>query len=234
MKSFLISDDKPHLNLLYFVRIAVHLIPDTAIVQQLPQRTFGDMRKAVRLLTPTGLQVLPFSDQLHEREAVALGCGSTFEDHSEFSGHFESVGGEVAVSRRERRRLHGANSEDCNNSTNFFCWMSCFDVPNAESAADYAGDGWSLYCLDPSVLSSSNNNVSQAVAPCTENGVMGAAMNPSCQGKWQKSVPGLPGVPVVVNHTMRVEEPFCYGATSMYMNGFNVSFRAWILKSRSL
>jgi hypothetical protein len=199
----------------------VHLVPEAAVVQRTPRRTLADMRRAVRTMTPAGLHVLPFGEYQQGPETVAVGCGSLLEGDPRAIETGPSQ--LLSTSRRQRRELHGSNPGDCNNSTNFFCWMSCFDIPEADNAADYVHDGWSLYCLDPSVLSSSSN-VTLAVQPCTENGIMGAAMNPICTGKWQKSVAGLPGVPIAVNATLPTHaEPFCYGATSMYMNGFNVS-----------
>jgi len=139
-----------------------------------------------------------------------------------------------------RRRLQMVDDASvCNNNTNFYCWMSCLEIPHRKKAATFINDGYSLYCVDPSVMASSGD-VSIAVEPCNEQGVVGAAMNTNCMGSWQPTVPGLPVQEVLVEPlNVDQDEPFCYGGTSMYMDGFQwvgktciiYLFPNWILSS---
>jgi len=115
--------------------------------------------------------------------------------------------------------------------------MSCLDIPNADRAEDYVTSGYSLYCLDPSVLSSSvPDTLAEAVAECPYG-----VHNAKCVGSWQFSVPGVPSTQVITNATDSAgEEPFCYGGTSMYMDGFHwmdtvcviYLFPEWILNTK--
>jgi hypothetical protein len=151
---------------------------------------------------------------------------------------------------RQRRRLqHVGSPTDCNNVTNFFCWFQCLNVPESDQVHEYITQGFSLYCLDPSVLPSSD--LMQAVEPCEE----GYVHNPACTGSWQ---PKEDGVPTTVhfgnhddgtgNHTLpsthssTTREGFCYGGTSMYMDGFHwvneglcviYLFPGWVLSTRA-
>jgi hypothetical protein len=139
--------------------------------------------------------------------------------------------------RRRRRRLqHVGSPAECNNVTNFFCWYQCLDIPNPASAGQYAAEGYSLYCLDPAVLANSGNVVSEAAAPCEG----GYNHNSNCLGSWQPTAPSLEGYPVALNASLsEVEEQFCYGGTSMYMDGFQwvgtaciiYLFPAWVLST---
>ena len=68
-------------------------------------------------------------------------------------------------------------------------------------------------------------------------------MDPACMGVWQKTAPGVTAQEVVVENglTSFDDEPFCYGGTSMYMDGFNwvgvvcaiYLFPGWILDSQA-
>jgi hypothetical protein len=114
----------------------------------------------------------------------------------------------------KRRRLQHQDPSACNNSTNFFCWMQCLDVPNANQAQGYVNEGYSLYCLDPAILSSSNNRVSEAAAPCQN----GWVHNANCLGSWQPTAPGVPAGTINVtaaNATNGQDQPFCYSGTTM-------------------
>lgn len=107
--------------------------------------------------------------------------------------------------------------------TNFFCWTQCLEIPNYEQAESYITEGNSLYCLDPGILARSGNQVSKAVEPCN-----GKVHNSNCQGIWHRTSPSialmagqLASWPVEYNTTLTVEEMYCYGGTSMYMDGFH-------------
>ncbi|KAL7514166.1 hypothetical protein ACHAXN_013268 [Cyclotella atomus] len=136
--------------------------------------------------------------------------------------------------RHNRRRMqHVGSPANCNNETNFFCWYQCLSIPNAEHSLDYLRDGHSLYCLDPSMLS--DNSVADAAAPCKD----GYTHNSACSGSWQVTDPSLEGYEFPNYAAVLAEEEkaaaaaaaaypapengdaYCYGGTSMYMDGFN-------------
>jgi hypothetical protein len=144
--------------------------------------------------------------------------------------------------KQQRRRMqHVGSPANCNNETNFFCWYQCLSIPNAEHSLDYLRDGHSLYCLDPSMLS--DNSVADAAAPCKN----GYTHNSACSGSWQVTDPTLTGYEFPNYNAVLLEEEkaaeeanaaaadaaaaaypppengdaYCYGGTSMYMDGFN-------------
>jgi len=91
------------------------------------------------------------------------------------------------------------------------------DIPDVDKAQEYIDQGKSLYCLEPAVLASSQQ-VSSAVDSCTEIGVVGGAMNEACLGSWQTTAEGVTSQVVRVDVSAQdLNEPFCYGGTSMYM-----------------
>jgi hypothetical protein len=214
----------------------VHLVPESSIIQKVPQRTFADMRNAVGgLMSHKNSRA---SDESSEAELdLTIGCGNSYAHN-----HNDERNQDL-VSMSQRRRLqHVEGPSACNNRTNFFCWMSCLDIPEAKNAEAYINEGYSLYCLDPSVLASTGNKISEAQKPCYDQGVLGLAMVPACMGVWQKTAPGVPAQEVDVEGGITFEdEPFCYGGTSMYMDGFNwvgvvctiYLFPGWILDTQT-
>ena len=86
------------------------------------------------------------------------------------------------------RRLqdHVASPANCDNETNFFCWNQCLDIPDAENADQYANDGKSLYCMDPSRLADS---LVDAYTPCGG----GSVHNMNCTGAWYDTDETIPG-----------------------------------------
>ena len=154
-----------------------------------------------------------------------------------------------------RRRLQHVNSpSQCNNQTNFFCWYQCIDIPSSDLAEQYINDGYSLYCLNPALLSSSNNPILDATEPCEG----GFVHNSHCIGSWQKTDASVPGYQLpyeaakqdsnlastttttTTEMEMGGEDPYCYGGTSMYMDGFTWQdttcviylFSSWVLSTR--
>jgi hypothetical protein len=128
---------------------------------------------------------------------------------------------------------------NCNNVTNFFCWHQCIDIPDSEHAEDYVQDGYSLYCLDPAILAESSS-ISDAAAPCKE----GYVHNAACTGKWQETDDSAPAYKLPYEATKAypipdTESKYCYGGTSMYMDGFNWQgttcviylFQSWVLST---
>jgi len=189
------------------------------------------------------------------------GCGTKMFESSPFEG---AVVSPSSYDRTNRRRLQHVNSpENCNNVTNFFCWHQCIDIPNSEHVQEYVRDGYSLYCLDPSIMASSENSIPEATDPCKG----GFAHNSNCVGSWQSTdnrvsgyfFPGLTsrspspapsatqegakedGARQEVNYPLpeEIEEQFCYGGTSMYMDGFHwldsaciiLLFPSWVLST---
>ena len=184
---------------------------------------------------------LPWKGMAFDQDGTSIesiGCGSmTTSTAEERAPDQSSLPISLEQDRRRRRRLQMVGSaSDCNNSTNFFCWMSCLDIPNVDEAESFVTTGYSLYCLDPSVLSLSGNDVSQAVAECPDN-----VHNAACVGSWQLTVPGVPTTNVLYNKTNSAgnAEPFCYGGTSMFMDGFHWTdtvciiylFPEWVLNT---
>lgn len=202
----------------------MHLVPDSAVVDHTGehQRTFAEMRQAM-ILRHHNKNTRTFSSDAPSAQLndISIGCGFSQETPRTNQQQEDVSLSSTAISRR--RLQHVENAEACNNVTNFYCWMSCLDIPQADQVKGYVNEGYSLYCVDPSVLASSGNRVSQALKPCTEAGTIGAAMNSNCMGSWQPTAPGIPSQLPLQNGTGTASsrgEPFCYGGTSMYMDGF--------------
>ena len=217
-------------------------------------------RQEQKQSTSTGNEEIMFPFQLKDYNAHAPnspvdGCGIRVEDVPlEDDAINGEVGGgdnttitttNVQSSRRRRRRIQHVNSPaNCNNITDFFCWYQCLDIPNSSDAEANVKGGQSLYCLDPSLLSSS---VIEATTPCRN----GYVHNSNCIGSWQKTDANVPGytlpykistednsessinsIPAVADN-----DEYCYGGTSMYMDGFTWQgsacviylFRSWVL-----
>ncbi len=181
----------------------------------------------------------------HVPSSTVDGCGTTsFNQDS----HMGLPSGEEQNHRR--RRLQHVNSpSQCNNQTNFFCWYQCIDIPSSELAEQYVQDGYSLYCLNPALLSSSDNPILDATEPCEG----GFVHNSHCVGSWQKTDASVPGYQLPyeaakqdnnLSSTASISEvdigdQYCYGGTSMYMEGFTWQdttcviylFSSWVLSS---
>jgi len=190
----------------------MHLVPEDSIIQESPQRTFGDMKQ--------NMKVSSQQQGALDGETVAIGCGPSTTDASSSFLPEASLANSNDISsptRRRRRLQHVQDPSACNNVTNFFCWTQCLEIPNYQQAEGYINEGNSLYCLDPGILARSGNQVSKAVEPC-----IGKVHNSNCQGIWHKTSPSVEGWPVEYNSTIdNVEEKYCYGGTSMYMDGFH-------------
>lgn len=127
------------------------------------------------------------------------------------------------------------DASQCNNSTNFFCWMTCMDIPDVDQAELYVEAGYSLYCVDEPLLDSSGGDVAKAHEQCV------GIHNMACVGSWQKTVDGVPAAEIKVGaNATTVEQPYCYGGTTMYMEGFQwvqsstcviMLFPSWVLNS---
>ena len=203
----------------------VHLVPESTIIDTNPEYTMKEMRQSMA----------------EGRHDMSMGCGTVAVPTSNRDQ-------DTRTARHHRRRLamvHDASS--CDNVTNFFCWMTCMDIP------DKMNDGDSLYCLDPNMLSESGggSDIHPATEPCLE----GKAMNPACMGGWLPTVSGVVSQQVLVVETnalnkqdqgqqqQQKQEPFCHGGTSMYMDGFHwldssiciiYLFPTWVISSSGI
>ena len=187
-------------------------------------RTFADMKDSMNLLLKRGDTLV--GTEVQSVDDISIGCG--LQNDNEVASTIQTI-------ERRRRVQHVQNADACNNVTNFFCWMQCLDIPSAGKTAAYASEGYSLYCLDPAILAQSGNQVSKAVAPCKN----GYVHNSNCLGSWQPTAPGVIAIDVKVNQTGPLDKSYCYGGTSMYMDGFHwldsaciiFLFPSWVLSS---
>jgi len=180
------------------------------------------------------------------------GCGmSTFDKNS-----LSTLSPATTVQKKSgRRRLQHVNSPaTCNNQTNFFCWYQCIDIPSSDNAEIYVQGGYSLYCLEPGKLSSSDTSISDATEPCED----GYVHNSNCIGSWQVTDENIAGYKLPYeakkaepenesNQTaseflvpdIDTGDKYCYGGTSMYMDGFTWQgstcviylFESWLLST---
>jgi copper transporter 1 len=222
----------------------VSLVPNDAIIQEYPKpSTIADMR---RLMSVSSAKRRYSDTNPLANDQVTIGCGNVdLEMNGEgtsFASHGIEQGTTSAIPARRRLSMV-PDASYCNNSTNFYCWMTCQDIPNNQNAAQLIKDGKSLYCLDSSALFNYGGDVAKAVSPCEdpETGTPGGAMNTNCIGSWQPTAPNVPAQDVVINSTQPFDaQPFCYGATSMYMEGFQwrgvvcvvYLFPFWIISSK--
>lgn len=209
----------------------MHTVPLDAIIQDFPQRTFADMRQSM-VLGSSSKKARAYGDNSDvdvATDQVSIGCGYSTPTSSNI------FNGDTQIHRRRLGTVE--NGATCNNITNFFCWMTCLDIPQADNAASFVNEGYSLYCLDPQELSRSGGQVSAAYSECKG----GFTHNAACMGSWERTAPGVPAYEVVVDEDALVshEESFCYGGTSMYMDGFHWTdsvcviylFPEWVLNT---
>ena len=120
----------------------MYLVPQDAIIQDFPVKTFADMRKAMVL---NGKKRTKFHDLEGDDvkiDDISIGCGSSSATPS-----WTTFGGSTRINRRRLGMVDDASA--CNNATNFFCWMSCLAIPDVDMAKEKIMEGNSLYCLDP-------------------------------------------------------------------------------------
>ena len=245
----------------------VTMVPDHAIVQEHPEeRTYAQLREQMALHatplttnTPRGsisssaAQLVLDDDQ--KDDFVSLGCGSRAveweTEPSEFLVLEEEDDSSTTMDTRthhahgRRRLMQVLNGQACNNETNFFCWMSCLDIPHYRQRKSYLKQGYSLYCMDPHIYVQSGHDVAAAVEPCQD----GLVNNPECMGKWAKTSATVPAYDLqqqqspslhiqdsstksdggepddadnawIFENEEADDNKFCFGGTSMYMAGF--------------
>jgi hypothetical protein len=224
----------------------MHLVPSNAVIQDKPTpRTFAEMKQAsVHSLSST------FSSRNANvsngpESSIAIGCGNYEEEEEKGDDHHhpdQYLSIETYRHHKRRRLQHVGGHEDCAGSSNYFCWLSCIGTPNSGLSFDeHLDKDESLYCLDPSILDSTGN-LTLAVQGCSDEvyGTAGGVMDEACQNYWHPTVDGVQSylTPDVVQDEGRVK--YCYGATAMYMQGFEwegttcvaILFSSWVVSSR--
>eukprot|EP00588_Corethron_pennatum_P007032 CAMPEP_0194291826 /NCGR_PEP_ID=MMETSP0169-20130528/44267_1 /TAXON_ID=218684 /ORGANISM="Corethron pennatum, Strain L29A3" /LENGTH=696 /DNA_ID=CAMNT_0039039827 /DNA_START=202 /DNA_END=2289 /DNA_ORIENTATION=+ len=175
------------------------LVPPDTVVQKKPVvRTFAQIRESV--------------GRGGDDDRNSVGCNR---------GPFRPDDAPINTMRRV-----SAGHQDpsvCNNSTNFYCWMTCQNLPEADHKDALINAGNSLYCADPAIVD--YQDLSKGVSACTQGGVVGGAMDAACVGIWKPAEPGVPtyiieGIEGGDSGLPNDEAPYCYGGTSMYMHGF--------------
>jgi hypothetical protein len=217
----------------------MNLVPETALIYG--GKSLRDVKQSLSLshLHKTDYQPPSGSSSTSGGGSMSLGCGgvaaSPQEDQSE--GRFFELE-EVGTTERRQRHLQMQDASMCNNVTNFFCWMTCMDIPKVDQAPLYLEAGYSLYCVDKSIMRSSGNLAT------AHNACIGVH-NIGCMGEWEKIVDGVPAVEidiVAMESSDEIEIPFCYSGTTMYMEGFQwiqsstcvvLLFPSWVLNSAS-
>ena len=197
------------------------------------------------------------------QRTLSIGCGaytpvSELEEESDASmanGNGNDKDQLLFLGGRRLRADHVQSPDACNNSTNFFCWMSCMDIPDAGRIEERLNDGQSLYCMDPAIYDgTAHHKVKAATEPCAQ----GHVHNANCLGQWAPTAHGVTpyDFPQYDHHHSTNDDPdphnhdpddtnstnvdFCYGGTSMYMDGFHWTdttcviylFPEWVLSTQ--
>jgi len=215
----------------------MNLVPETALIYG--GKSLREVKKSLSLHHQHKVDFSIPAEIPSGGESVPLGCGSVPAPR-----HDEPINGmgfeleEAQTTSRRRRHLVMQDASICNNVTNFFCWMTCMDIPKVEEAGVYLDAGYSLYCVDESVLRSTDD-LGTAVDECVDVHNMG------CTGLWEPSVAEVDSVVINISaieagDAEDIEHPFCYSGTTMYMEGFQwiqsstcviVLFEAWVLNT---
>jgi len=230
----------------------MHLVPETALVYG--AKTLREVKQTLSLshqkkndYQPSSPSAVAAIATAAQSNSISLGCGNIVpssssllvshkkdndEDYFEV-GQQRLPNSNSYISRR--RHLETQDPSMCNNVTNFFCWMTCMDIPKVSEAELYIDAGYSLYCVDESVMDQTGGNVSAAYKPCVNQ------HNMACAGEWGKTVDGVPAANIDLSkNSSDVVYPFCYGGTSMYMEGFQwvqsstcviLLFPSWVLNT---
>jgi hypothetical protein len=177
--------------------LIVHLVPPEAVINDfLVGRTFAEMKQ-----------------EMSKSNINSATKHSTFLGASNVLIFDESTNNKQQYGNYRQLQMIDDPST-CNNSTSFYCWMSCLSIPDHTSAARYLEEGLSLYCVDPTLLNPNATNrkelLATAIDVCSDikgtNVVAGGAMDTSCMGAWHPTEVGLSSttVQVVSNGTSPV------------------------------
>lgn len=179
----------------------MHLVPANAIVQRYPTvQTFAAMKQSLVRSTQNPMQAAEQSQE------YGIGCASQ-------SVTVPATLTTTSTVQKRHTLEHVGDPSTCNNVTNFYCWMVCQPIPDKLSSVPEQEQD--LHCMDPSVHHSTQS-VEDAINSCRDpiTGAIGGAMEDSCMGVWVATNNNH------ANSTSKVERPYCYGATSMLMQGF--------------
>merc|ERR1719469_925941 len=114
----------------------MHLVPENAIIQEYPHpATFADMRQFMvsRTLKRSYSDTNPQTIKYKDNENLSIGCGFTPSKNTIKELASPDI---LTGSRKQRRRLDMVpDATYCDNSTNFYCWMSCLDIPDSGDVA---------------------------------------------------------------------------------------------------
>ena len=189
---------------LSIIVIIVHLVPANAIVQRYPTvQTFADMKQSLVRSTQNPMQA---SEE--QTQDYGIGCASQ-------SVPMPPTTTNNNVVKKRHVLEHVGDPSLCDNVNNFYCWMVCQPIP--EKLTSVSEQEQDLHCMDPSVHHSTKS-VDDAINVCRDpiTGALGGAMEDSCIGVWvtkQKQNN--------TNVVLTSKEPsYCYGSTSMLMQGF--------------
>lgn len=250
----------------------MNLVPETALVYG--GKTLRDVKKSLSLkhqhqndYKPPP-QHLPPQSQQFNGGILSLGCGNAIPASvvNRHGDDFLVEDRDVLTTGRFGRRRHLATQDPsmCNNSTNFYCWMTCMDIPRAGEAKDFSQAGYSLYCADESIVGTSRSDGTGTALAVAHDACIGVH-NSACKGLWEKTVEGVPSIgirglgidgdgqedtatnedgnSIVAEYDTENnydEDPFCYGGTTMYMEGFQflqsstcviMLFPSWVLNT---
>jgi len=209
----------------------MNLVPETALVYG--GKTLREVKQSLSVNHQEKTNFQPSSETSSASE-IPLGCGSVpARPHVD---RIELELGHVETTSRRRRHLKMQDSSICNNVTNFYCWMTCMDIPEVEQASLYLEADYSLYCVDEPIVKTTGN-LASAVEACVDVHNMG------CKGVWEKTDLDVQAVTIAVDAIgagKEIEYPFCYSGTTMYMEGFQwvqsstcviLLFPGWVLNS---
>lgn len=214
----------------------MNLVPESALIYG--GKTLREVKQSLSLHHQHKNDFQDASQMTPNAVDVPLGCGSVpapqYVEASE-----EIVIEEIEATTRRRRHLEMQDASVCNNVTNFFCWMTCMDIPEVDDASLYLEAGYSLYCVDEGVYRTTDNLMLGADA-CIEK------HNSACVGVWDKSddktEPSVLNVAAIISGSAEsIEDPFCYSGTTMYMEGFQWTqsttcviylFPEWVLNTQ--
>ena len=215
----------------------MNLVPESALIYG--GKTLREVKQSLSMAHQHKANYQPSLEFSENNENMSLGCGSVAAPKHGVGGNDERNDLELepaTTTSRRRRHLEMQDASMCNNVTNFFCWMTCMDIPKIQEAPLFLEAGYSLYCLDKATLKSTGK-LAVAHEACVDVHNMG------CVGEWEKTVLGVPSIEInitALESSVELEYPFCYSGTTMYMEGFQwvqsstcviLLFPSWVLNS---
>jgi len=213
----------------------MHLVPTDAIVQTHPNPvTFAEWRQSSSPLV--------HSDSLidHTMQNISANIHDDDKKQQQPSSFY-----------RRSRILQGVShdhvdgQDDCG-FTSFYCWISCLDVPSSSlTVQEHVAKNESLYCVDPSVFSETQD-LKQAIDACADDsGIAGSEASRACGNRWYDTVDGLVSYtdglydtdsnimgtlsPTVVSTTAPTKAPTNAPSVGRGNGGNNYSFRGIVV-----